>query len=203
MHSQNPFNPLMHLHSILNGRCKPALIFRLLLFRLLKVAWTCWKTGLWHRLMTPCRSSVAASQYPNPARWCYSARGCFSWSGDASGKCQSQFGETPEQRQKPRETGLFTESLLLTPGRAAQAIAGRYTLGSATDMRCVSVSTSIACSLQLPQPDATPSSFCRPHKSVTPVATAERICLSVIALQMQTYIGFNAFSGACSYSNCK
>ena len=46
---------------------------------------------------------------------------------------------------------------------------------------------------QLPQFDETPSSCCNAQRLPAPDRAASRICRSVIALQMQTYMSFNAF----------
>jgi hypothetical protein len=55
---------------------------------------------------------------------------------------------------------------------------------------------SVAASMQEPHPEATPSF----HKSVAPDFAALRICLSVMALQMQTYMEINLLRVE-SYSN--
>ena len=73
-----------------------------------------------------------------------------------------------------------------------QAIAGVNIRGSKRPASAaLSCSTSIAASLQVPQLVATPRCICRPPRSDTPDRAALRICLSVIPLQIQTYIRFN------------
>lgn len=75
-----------------------------------------------------------------------------------------------------------------------------------------SFNTWSALSMQVPQPAATPSSCCKLHKSRIPLAATSRICCSVIALQMQTYIGptesnlmpyWSANENHCQYDSCK
>jgi hypothetical protein len=53
----------------------------------------------------------------------------------------------------------------------------------------LSRSMSAAVSLQEPQPLARPSSVCRSHRFLAPASSASWTCLSVIALQIQIYIG--------------
>jgi hypothetical protein len=93
---------------------------------------------------------------------------------------------TKRFKKKPRNAGL-----LLFMGVGGHANAGVYIAGCGGGRFLYSARISEAVSMHEPHPEATPSSACNFHKSVAPDFAALRICLSVMALQMQTYMEIN------------
>jgi hypothetical protein len=89
-------------------------------------------------------------------------------------------------KKKPRIAGLFSFT-----GVGAYANTGVYMAGCGAGRFLYSARISDAVSMHEPHPEATPSSACNFRKSVAPDFAALRICLSVMALQMQTYMEIN------------